>query len=397
MEYSEIQAMDANPDNLYLALLAVLDQAEAFLTRVQAESREETNALHGIFVHLLVHLVGCAAGEAQEYREHMPALLRMLSGRYCTPSDDVLRTDYEERCTLHPDTSDLASLLREILSDHKMNCDRLSRTLPGIHVPLARSLQFCLAFNLHGVSQDELQALEDPAIVAFSFGTGRKIGHAEKLPLLVGPSCETPGSMNCGLAAAVVALLERRPMPVFAQWEVADALLHGGGGCPPEAAAGYVDRDRGEYPLVEGYRGCRVHKAVPAWPEACRSGGHTLQEMGSDAQLIGRHYLSTRGVMDHFCALWERYPGLRPGSLVVVAFPDHAGRCMAITRAANVVSKDRVVCMPASCYPAWEAHGCHAVTGYDPESTQPWTSSRVRFLGTELRVRLMMGLSAQTP
>jgi hypothetical protein len=61
---------------------------------------------------------------------------------------------------------------------------------------------------------------------------GDKIGLAESIPTLVGPGCETPGATNCGLAEEIKKILAVRPMPVFAQWEIADALVHGAGGAP---------------------------------------------------------------------------------------------------------------------------------------------------------------------
>ena len=115
--------------------------------------------------------------------------------------------------------------------------------------------------------------------------------------------------MNGGLAHAVGAILEKRAMPVFAQWEIADALIHGGAGAPPARAGGFVDWDLDKYPMRETYTWGRasvdVYKAVPLWPKACAESEQTIEDM-KDAGTIGRHYLSTDGVMRQFRALWER-------------------------------------------------------------------------------------------
>ena len=52
-----------------------------------------------------------------------------------------------------------------------------------------------------------------------------------------------------------------------------------------------------------------------------------------------------------------------------------------------------VECVPLSCYPpSWAQYGCRPATGYDPHSTQPWTTSRKAFLVKEMALRLALGL-----
>merc|ERR1719335_1764998 len=93
-----------------------------------------------------------------------------------------------------------------------------------------------LEWELEFVDEEGIKALDEPAIFAFSFGTGDKIGPALDMPTKVGPGCETPGKTNEGLAEMIKKVLAVRPMPVFAQWEIADALLHGEKGHPkPES------------------------------------------------------------------------------------------------------------------------------------------------------------------
>ena len=137
---------------------------------------------------------------------------------------------------------------------------------------------------------------------------------------------------------------------VFAQWEIADALIHGEGGCGAEAGAGYMAADWYKYPLREAYeysgRGSSgaavvdVHKSVPLWPQQCmenrenlqKSAGsgdgsgtgsegppqpqkqHTLAEM-RDPAVIKQYYLSTNGVMEHFLKLWARQSEVRCGAV----------------------------------------------------------------------------------
>ena len=87
---------------------------------------------------------------------------------------------------------------------------------------------------------------------------------------------------------------------------------------------------------------------------------------------------------------------LRPKSLIVIGFPDHAGRCVATVRmmlAKAGLGGVRVECVPACCYPPdWSVCGCQPVTGYDPSSTQPWTTSRYGFLVKEAGIRVAMGV-----
>merc|ERR1712087_929331 len=89
--------------------------------------------------------------------------------------------------------------------------------------------------------------------------------------------------------------------------------------------------------------------------------------------------------MQCFNDLWQKQPSLKPKSVILVAAPDHAGRCVAVTK--SMTQDINVVCAPRACYPNWEEHGCNAVTGYDSESTQAWTTSRNRFLAKELTIR----------
>jgi len=130
-----------------------------------------------------------------------------------------------------------------------------------------------------------------------------------------------------------------------------------------------------------------VHKAVPMWPAACKREGYKLEQI-VDPKLMHKYYLSTVGVMRHFLSLWDEQPALKPRSIIVVGAPDHVARCVTTVKTATTTDRDLVFCAPMECYPMWHDYGCNSITGYDPSSTQRWTTSRINFLSSEFKTRL---------
>ena len=122
----------------------------------------------------------------------------------------------------------------------------------------------------------------------------------------------TPGPMNENLAAVVAELMGRRPVPVYAQWEVAEVL---------RTAHGLTD-------------------VVAIEPDLDAAGQ--------------RQYVSTVGVAQKAVAAAPQPDGL--GRVGVVAYYDHAKRCVDTSVAAGM---DAAV--PAEA---------ELPTEYDPESGQ---------------------------
>lgn len=140
-----------------------------------------------------------------------------------------------------------------------------------------------------------------------------------------------PGPVNQELADATAAFVAEHPVPVFAQWEVAHLLQ----------AAG-----------VPG-----VTSIEPT--------------TGPDGEVV---YLSTRGVADAVVAD-AAASGVQLGTVGVVCFADHEGRCLLTATAAGM--------------DATAVDGVAPPTEYDPQSGQPWTRDRVSYLVTDLGGRLL--------
>ncbi len=156
-------------------------------------------------------------------------------------------------------------------------------------------------------------------VIAFSFGNR------------VAPDgTTTAGPMNEDLAATIERFVARRPVPVFAQHEIAHLLAHNG---------------------VE-----RVTSIDPA--------------VGPDGGLI---YLSTAGVAE---AIVHRavLAGTELGVVGVIGFADHVVRCVLTARAVGLT--------------AGVPDGVMLPSTYDPESGQPWTRDRRSYLSADLLGRV---------
>lgn len=138
-----------------------------------------------------------------------------------------------------------------------------------------------------------------------------------------------PGPVNERLARLAADFVSRRPVPIIAQWEVADEL----------GALGVTD----------------VISVTP--------------DRAADGSVV---YLSTAGVLDKGRRLVEA-AGVEAGRAGLLAHADHAGRCLLTAAAAGL---DAVV--PDSV---------DLPTAYDPASGQPWTRRRADFIPVDLMAR----------
>lgn len=138
-----------------------------------------------------------------------------------------------------------------------------------------------------------------------------------------------PGPVNERLARLAADFVSRRPVPIIAQWEVADEL----------GAIGVAD----------------VISVTP--------------DRGADGSVV---YLSTAGVIDKGRRL-AAAAGVDTGRAGLLAHADHAGRCLLTAAAAGL---DAVV-----------PDGVDLPAVYDPASGQPWTRRRADFIPVDLMAR----------
>lgn len=173
---------------------------------------------------------------------------------------------------------------------------------------------------------DEIDSLW---ILAFGYRlreTGGSVDIGDDVPAM---DAIEPGPVNEELARQAASFVERRSVPIIAQWEIARTL------------------DRLKVPGV-----------ISVGPDEA-----------ADGSIV---YLSTAGVIEKGLRLAAeaRVPVGRPGLL---AHADHAVRCL-LTAAASGL---RVV-VPA---------GVRLPAGYDAESGQRWTRSRSDFIPVDLMAR----------
>lgn len=140
----------------------------------------------------------------------------------------------------------------------------------------------------------------------------------------------SPGPVNEEMAAIVAAFVADRPVPVYAQWEVADLLI-------AADVPGVISIGR---------------------------------EIDADGNIT---YLSTAGVAEKAVALAAE-SGTDLGRVGVVGFADHAVRCVLTSRAAGMTAD-----VPA---------GVALPAQYDAESGQPWTRNRLDYLSVDIPARL---------
>lgn len=156
-------------------------------------------------------------------------------------------------------------------------------------------------------------------IIAYTFGN-RMLDNGNR----------RPGPVNEALAEIAVDLHRRTAAPVFAQWEVAEAI------------AGRI-----------------------------APGRLTAINPGRDA-MAEPVYLSTGGVAAAVASLVG--DPRAAGPVAVVAFRDHAKRSVDTTRRAG--------------FDAYVAAGTALPSTYDAQSGQPWTRSRLAYLLHDIRARV---------
>ncbi|MCL1122958.1 hypothetical protein [Shewanella surugensis] len=156
------------------------------------------------------------------------------------------------------------------------------------------------------------------SIIAYSFGN-RIDEKGNKLP----------GPMNEQLADLVVDLYNQNPKPVYAQWEVAQAI---GDRIAPQFLFSI-------YPKID-------------------AGGEVI-------------YLNTLGVAEEAARLAKGTKQL--GTAIVVAFYDHSLRAVNLSREVGI--------------DAYSPKGYALPNHYDADSGQPWTRSREAFILYEIKTR----------
>ncbi len=189
--------------------------------------------------------------------------------------------------------------------------------------------QFEALVGLDAVFTDPLVAMSPPTVaddevdslVVYAFGNR-----------VAADGTLSPGPVNEELAQVVEDFVAEHPVPVFAQWEVADLLAESGVGDITS-----IDPDT-----------------------------------GSDGEVV---YLSTAGVAEKAVTLAEQQ-GVELGQVGVIAFQDHAVRCTLVSQAAG---------MDGAAVP----EGVDLPSAYDPQSGQEWTRDQLTYLATDLQGRLL--------
>lgn len=145
---------------------------------------------------------------------------------------------------------------------------------------------------------------------------------------------KTPGSINQALAHSAKNLHQKTKLPILAQWEIADAL-----------------------------KKLKSKVVYSAYPQ--------------------NGFMNTKEVADQFSVYSKK---LKVKTVIVIAHPDHQYRCGEILKKLGF----RVLFAKVEDYlPAggWQKFDCDK-DGYWPQSTHPWTRSRIKFIPFEIKKRL---------
>lgn len=187
----------------------------------------------------------------------------------------------------------------------------------GAHLP-AEAIARMLGEDILSWRLPEVPVEQIATILGFTFGNRMQPnGNRE------------PGPVNEALAEVALHLHRATGAPIYAQWEVAASLS---GRVPPD-------------------------KLVPIYPDR-------------DERAEPR-YLSTAGVVAEVLRRVADPAAL--GNVGIVAFSDHAWRCVATARRLGLAAV-----MPA---------GCQMPDEYDPLSGQPWCRSRLAYLFHDISIR----------
>ncbi|GMU18899.1 MAG: hypothetical protein AMXMBFR12_00910 [Candidatus Babeliales bacterium] len=195
--------------------------------------------------------------------------------------------------------------------------EHLSKELDDAHI--AKELATIIVENILAWKAPTIATQEINTIIAFAFGN-RILPNGNRLP----------GPMNESLAGLVVQLHKETNAPVYAQWEIAEAI------------------------------GNRIA------PEKITVINPTLD---AQANVI---YLSTAGVAS--AILKHVGDPQKLGKVAVIAFHDHLYRCIQISRNAGI--------------DAYVPEGYCMPNKYDKHSGQPWTCDRFTYLITDIKARI---------
>ena len=183
-----------------------------------------------------------------------------------------------------------------------------------------------LSYEPGRIADDEVDSLW---ILAFGYRLADPSNEAALAGTIPPMSALMPGPTNEALAHAAAAFVDRRPVPIVAQWEAARVLTELG-----------------------------VANVISVEPDIDDTGAIT--------------YLSTAGVVSKGLAL-AAATGVNVGRAGILGHADHAVRCL--RTAASVGLHGGV------------PDGVALPVGYDAESGQPWTRSRERYLPIDLLAR----------
>lgn len=219
-------------------------------------------------------------------------------------------------------TEALAQRLAEEWDDADLADEIVGRLDPALVADLEAliPLQEVATTPLLSYRTDPVDLDEVDSLLVFSFGLREEPD-----------GTRTPGPVNEALARAVAEATETHPVPVYAQWEVAQVLTGLGAG-----------------------------DVVSIAPEIAPDGTET--------------YLSTAGVAEQAAARADA-AGTALGRVGVAGFVDHVGRCLLTVEDLGLDAAVADVEVP---------------TEYDPASSQPWTRDRATYLGTDLGARLSL-------
>jgi hypothetical protein len=182
----------------------------------------------------------------------------------------------------------------------------------------ARALADALGDDALAWRAPETDPAQIDTIMAFTFGN-RMLPNGNR----------APGPVNEALADIAVQLHRQKSAPIYAQWEVAEAI---GARVPPERVT----------PVYPG----RDERAEPV-------------------------YLSTSGVVAAVVAMQADRRAL--GVVGVVGFADHLWRCVATVRQFGL--------------DAYAPGGIAMPHEYDAQSGQPWCRSRLAYLVHDIMIR----------
>ncbi|WP_104817059.1 hypothetical protein [Kitasatospora sp. MMS16-BH015] len=229
-------------------------------------------------------------------------------------------TPAEAASTAGTSSTDRSKLRRQLLDTLAAELD--DRATAAVEVP--RIMDVCLDWAPPTVALESVDFL-----LGYSFGNRAPADGGDPAKVRY-----EPGPVNESLADTVARIHRRRPVPVYAQWEIAHFLTtkHG------------------------------LKDVTSIEPVVAPDGTIT--------------YLSTYGVAAQVLGLRKHLPG-GPGTAGVIGFRDHVKRRVLTTRLAG---------LPTAGAPAG-----HRMPGtYDPQSGQAWTRSRQLYLVHDMAAQLQM-------